>query len=706
MAANERYLTEGYASGRFVLAKSLNQTDVTLSDKVWRCGTTNKGDFSGQTECPTAYGVYLSLQYATNRNQGFQIYGDTSGLNQGIYYRARFAGDGNTSYNNWRRVLDEANYSSYALPLTAGSSYPLTGRLHLKAAAIEYDNADGTFRGMLDITAAHVLQMYDNTNWNTIYHSGNFVAGTNYQAPISDLATIRSNASNGNTAYNSLGNYLPLAGGNTTGPIWRKMNADTSNAETAIGWKKKGDDTIIAYIGYYNVPQKIFINAIGADAFYTDAVGKYSLVIGNNHLTYNTYSILHTGNFTAGTNYQAPISDIATIRSNASNGNTAYNSLGNYLPLSGGVVTTGGQITTAGSTNGVYGGGIQVRESNYAGSSATDAVENAPGITFHWASVNVFKLWMSRGGSLNWGGNTVWHSGNDGAGSGLDADTLDGYNSNQLTSIYAGGFCAGNGSFYAKVAEYTSASAGTVDFTATFLVTDYATGGVPSGNILVVRCRSNTPTSTPSINASWALENSTMDIYVRYQISGNYLYVRIYTYSSGWGRTLNVKLLNCHAWSSAYEITKWKMYSSTYTGSSITTYTSLPTAETNVTIGTNAIITGNITANGTITSTGDQVISSDATLKTNLTDVDYSVEDIANAPAVTFDWKDGRGHSFGSIAQYWENVIPESVHGNEGKKSLSYAQLALVNSVLLARENMKLRERIDDLEKLIKEKIS
>jgi len=100
----------------------------------------------------------------------------------------------------------------------------------------------------------------------------------------------------------------------------------------------------------------------------------------------------------------------------------------------------------------------------------------------------------------------------------------------------------------------------------------------------------------------------------------------------------------------------------------------------------------------TIDSTGDQVISSDETLKTNLQDVTYSVSDIAKCRAVTFDWKDGHGHSAGSIAQDWKPLIPELVHGEEGGMTLAYGQIALVNSILEAREIERLKERVAELE--------
>lgn len=109
-----------------------------------------------------------------------------------------------------------------------------------------------------------------------------------------------------------------------------------------------------------------------------------------------------------------------------------------------------------------------------------------------------------------------------------------------------------------------------------------------------------------------------------------------------------------------------------------------------------------ISTAGVLTTTGDQVISSDATLKTNLQDVTYSVKDIAGTRAVTFDWKDGRGKSAGSIAQDWKPLIPELVHGEEGSMTLAYGQIALVNTIIEAREIEVLKKRVAELEDEVK----
>lgn len=106
----------------------------------------------------------------------------------------------------------------------------------------------------------------------------------------------------------------------------------------------------------------------------------------------------------------------------------------------------------------------------------------------------------------------------------------------------------------------------------------------------------------------------------------------------------------------------------------------------------------NLTVYGSITSSGDQVISSDATKKKNWRPLKYGVSDIAKATAGVFDWKDGRGSSAGTKAQDWEHLVPELVHGQEGHMTLAYGQIAMLNTILLARRSEDHETRIKALE--------
>ena len=79
--------------------------------------------------------------------------------------------------------------------------------------------------------------------------------------------------------------------------------------------------------------------------------------------------------------------------------------------------------------------------------------------------------------------------------------------------------------------------------------------------------------------------------------------------------------------------------------------------------------------------------SSDEKLKNILGNVELTIPQIANAPAITFTWKNNidNDRHVGTIAQYWKNILPEVVHGEEGNLSMNYVEVALISSILLAR---------------------
>jgi hypothetical protein len=90
-------------------------------------------------------------------------------------------------------------------------------------------------------------------------------------------------------------------------------------------------------------------------------------------------------------------------------------------------------------------------------------------------------------------------------------------------------------------------------------------------------------------------------------------------------------------------------------------------------------------------------------MKNLMGDVNLSVNQIANAPAKYFTWKNNiqLGRQVGTVAQYWKDVLPEVVIENEGTLGLNYASLAVVSSIILARNIETHEQRIARLEKEI-----
>ena len=84
--------------------------------------------------------------------------------------------------------------------------------------------------------------------------------------------------------------------------------------------------------------------------------------------------------------------------------------------------------------------------------------------------------------------------------------------------------------------------------------------------------------------------------------------------------------------------------------------------------------------------------------------IDYNavphIDDIANAPAIHFTWKNKRDKKIhvGTIAQYWQKITPECVHQSKRRfLTMNYDVIALVNTIALAREINALKREITEL---------
>lgn len=133
--------------------------------------------------------------------------------------------------------------------------------------------------------------------------------------------------------------YVKKAGDEMTGRLQLKnaaefsirMQTDTSNYRRGIIWNNVASDTRIAEIGYHNTVQRIFLNPLGSTEVLDDAAGKYSFIIGNNFLTYNTWTILHSNN---STNYASGSVKVAnTSADNINNTNRAGSSRVNFFDI-------------------------------------------------------------------------------------------------------------------------------------------------------------------------------------------------------------------------------------------------------------------------------------------------------------------------------------------------------------------------------------
>lgn len=156
-----------------------------------------------------------------------------------------------------------------------------------------------------------------------------YVPDANKYITLPDYPTI--------TALSSV--YVKKAGDEMTGRLQLKhpaelsirMAGDAFNYRRGIIWNNATSDTKIAEIGYRNTEQRIFLNPLGSTEVWNDAAGKYSFIIGNNFLTYNTWTILHSNN---STNYASGSVKVAYASAdNINNTNRAGSSRVNFFDI-------------------------------------------------------------------------------------------------------------------------------------------------------------------------------------------------------------------------------------------------------------------------------------------------------------------------------------------------------------------------------------
>lgn len=192
-------------------------------------------------------------------------------------------------------------------------------------------------------------------------------------------------------------------------------NSTDGSQYVCYGFKNTAN-AIIAQIGYHNTGKRVIINPVGSSEPWVDAVGKYNLIIGNNELKYNTHSLLHTGNYTA------TLDD-------------------RYLKLTGGTVTGLLKISFEAATPFIVNNPVVNNECGIAfnlsntGKGWVGYNPTLGAVLYNYA--NGKYLGIKDDGTPHYQGYTLWHSGNDGHNSGLDADTVDGVQCSDMLHFVA-----------------------------------------------------------------------------------------------------------------------------------------------------------------------------------------------------------------------------------------------------------------------------
>ena len=150
----------------------------------------------------------------------------------------------------------------------------------------------------------------------------------------------------------------------------------------------------------------------------------------------------------------------------------------------GGVITTGtfkgnldwsyitnkpSTFNPAAHTHTVFKNNLMIKGTNGISDSASIHLGIGDSDTgFKWISDGVCQIYANNAavgqwtsGGMNWfknptvNGNKVWNAGNDGSGSGLDADTVDGYHAASFVKMYTGKFNQYNEGTWTKILQFT-----------------------------------------------------------------------------------------------------------------------------------------------------------------------------------------------------------------------------------------------------------
>ena len=152
-------------------------------------------------------------------------------------------------------------------------------------------------------------------------------------------------------------------------------------------------------------------------------------------------------------------SDIGTVSYSNSTGSVHWNNVTNKPST----------FNPAAHTHTVFKNNLMIKGTNGISDSASIHLGiGDSGTGFKWISDGVCQIYANNAavgqwtsGGMNWfknptvNGNKVWNAGNDGSGSGLDADTLDGEHAASFVKMYTGEFSQYNQGTWTKILQFT-----------------------------------------------------------------------------------------------------------------------------------------------------------------------------------------------------------------------------------------------------------
>ena len=289
----------------------------------------------------------------------------------------------------------------------------------------------------------------------------------------SRYVNVSGDTMSGNLAFASIGSWPPTSG--ETYPINSKGISWVGSSDNAkIFYRVTGSDegNLVLQVGDDSTADIIFENT--STGMMATLYGSGALNVKGN-VTAPTFVGSLSGNSSTASKWQTArtLSLSGAVTGSASidgSGNVSISTTygtgnisaldGRYVNVSGDTMT--GALNFANNTWNKVGDDVYMGDHNQANYFCLKANSGTTvGINFYNSSDGDLGKLASANGTLQWKGNTVWHAGNDGSGSGLDADLLDGWHGVGTSGsvLRKSGFVtadsAGLSSYWGKLASFT-----------------------------------------------------------------------------------------------------------------------------------------------------------------------------------------------------------------------------------------------------------
>ena len=601
--------------------------------------------YNGSNVPGGGYGVLLTLSYRnltgnTTPDYASQIYIKAGNENSPFMcYRTSHS----TTWDSWRAILDSDNYSSYALPLSAGSSYPLTGNLFISSSYIKRNAIDNPHGDL-------IIGRLSNSDDGIFYNSAND-CWLRFQSQSSIVFYAGATGATGYAGNSEMCLFLSK----TNQRIGIKTSSPQYNLHVAGTFYASGDS---AFGGTLSMAGNIRPTVTGQYSLGTSDYKFNALYIsGNGYIG----SALGVGRNPDG--YQLDVIGQLRLKNNTSH--TSLFTMGCFT-----------------DTNNPF---IRFKDTN-----GTDYDIKVTSVTSGSSTVNVFQLGNHYAQTRILGSNVRLYARTDSS-----ATTY----SLALTTMYGGRVFVGSSTSVAS--DYTDyklvVDGGLASHANSYLNGSVGIGVAPSSTFAlksqghVFLCSGTDNQLTVGSDG----RQSGYTLYVARNSSGNSAIL------DGDVKLVRYVGINANPTSSYYLYVNGTSYfnglsiGNTGSGSGIADYILLDASVSSKTI----YLKG--ASGAPIYGSSSYSNQSDIRLKNIVSYVDESVERIANAPIFNFVFKDAKVQNvmLGTSAQYWMAVLPSAVTvAPNSYLSMDYGSTALAAAVITARKVVDHEKRIRLLE--------